>query len=455
MTRPPGLFSLPSIEPARAREHSASVFPAVLLVCASMLPPEVRITIADQTLFACRLVGFVLLPWAIYGLYRFPIRLRIWGAAIAITVFWMVFAFMAFYGPWVGFMRGVPLAIDVAIPYIIGRTSIRSLTDLRKFLLFVTPALALVGLVILIESASSQPLARPAAEAVFGPLPRYADGEAVGLRGSIEYERRLGLIRAAGPFNHPILAGLFMLSFLPLFLQSGNRGWPVIVGIIASFTGVLSLSSAALLVLLIGLPMVIADRIQRRTTFLSWRIMISFLMIVLLAMHFGTANGLVNVIGKFTLDPQTARFRELIWEYGTRSVVNHPWIGIGFQGYERPSWMISSVDNHWLAIAIRFGIIPSFFTFSAVILIIMALGRNAGSVPEVDRRFFVGIAIAVFSVTLMGFSVGFFGGFQTWYYAMLGCCASLASIPQRTIRREVTTSIQMGPLAYPNPATRS
>lgn len=417
-----------------------------------MLPPEVRISIADQNFFAWRLAGFILLPWAIYGLIRFPIKFRIWDAGMAITIFWMVFAFMAFYDPWVGFMRGVPLALDVAIPYIIGRSAIRSLTDFRKFLLFVTPALALVAVIMVAESAASQPIARPAAEAVFGSLPRYSEGEAVGVRGKIEYERRLGLIRAAGPFNHPILAGLFMLSFLPLLLQSGNRGWPIIVGIVASLSGILSLSSAALFLFLLGLPLVIVDRIQSRTTFLTWKMMMTFVAMILLAMHLGSQNGLISVIGRFTLDPQTARFRELIWEYGSRSVIKHPWIGIGFQEYERLPWMVSSVDNHWLAIAIRFGLIPSLATLIAVIMIIVALGRNAKSTREVDRRFYVGTAIAVASVTLMGFSVGFFGGFQVWYYAMLGCCASLASIPQHTARREVIKPSQKGLRPYRNPA---
>jgi len=234
-----------------------------------MTPPEALINFGDQTFYAWRLIGMALVPWTLYDLSRHPIKLRVWDGLIALSVFWMVFAFMAYYGPVTGFVRGIALAIDVAIPYVVGRSAVRSTTDLRKVLLFATPALALVGLSILLESLTSRPIVRPAAESVFGAIPHWDGGQVVRVGGELEYDRRLGLIRAAGPFSHPIMAGIFFLSFLPLFLQSGIRGWPAVTGIIVSFVGVLSLSSAAFLLLLMGLSMVIADRIQNKTTFMN------------------------------------------------------------------------------------------------------------------------------------------------------------------------------------------
>lgn len=405
----------------------AQVLPAIILVYASMLPQEIRISLAEIALFPWRLAGIAVLPWAILNLRRNPIRLRGWDFAIVLSAFWLVFSFIAYYGPDPGLVRGGGLAIDVAIPYMIGRASIRTTNDLRVMLLMVAPGLALAGLLMFVESMVSRPLVRPAFASVFGNLPIYEDGVISSTKGSYIFEKRLGLLRAAGPFAHPILAGLFLASFLPLYLQSGLRRWPLYLGVFACFMSFFSLSSGPYLLFLIGIALVAFDSLQSKATFMRWRILIPTALLALVVVHFGSANGLVHVIGRFTLDSRTASFRELIWEYGTKSVVRSPWIGIGFDSYERLPWMVSSVDSQWLLLAIRHGVLPAFAMIAAAIWIIVELCRASLPAAQIDRRLLRGLAIALFGTCLLGLTVAFFGGFQSWFFMLFGVAGGLAA----------------------------
>src|SRR3546814_12660648 len=98
---------------------------------------------------------------------------------------------------------------------------------------------------------------------IFGALPFYYGGEEVAEL-TLDPSFRFGLLRAAGPFSHAILAGLFFASLLPVYALSGVTGWPIKVGWMSSLAGVLSWSSAAILGLLVGDALVAYDWFQKR-----------------------------------------------------------------------------------------------------------------------------------------------------------------------------------------------
>lgn len=427
------------------RSRIVTLLPVIFLIYASFVPQQVRISLADQNFFPWRIVGIVLLPWVFTILAQNRVKFRIWDAFLSLSVFWMVFAFMAYYGPAQGAVRGLALAIDVAIPYFIARTCIRSPDDLRITLVAVAPGLCLAGLSMFAEVLAARPLVRPAFASIFGDLPIYENGVVVSTTGKYGDEMRLGLLRAAGPFAHPILAGMFLASFLPLYVQSGLRRWPFYVGIAASLLGVFSLSSGAYLLFIIGIGLIVTDRVQSWTTFLNWRLIVPSIASFLLLVHLASDNGLVKVVSRFTLDPNTAYFRQLIWKYGTISVEKNPWIGIGFDNYERLRWMVSSVDNQWLLMAIRFGLISPLAMLTAILFVLLYLGRACDTATEVDRRMYVGTAISFFGMSLMGFTVAYFGGFQSWFFILFGAAASLAACSERVktpVRRMSPRKVQ-------------
>ncbi len=412
---------------AAGRKALWVILPALLLFYSALLPPEIRISVAGQTFYPPRLVGFGLLPWMIWQMVRQPVRFILLDYMIFFSCFWMVFAFIVYYGFGSGLLRGGALSFDVLIPYLVCRLCFRESQQFRRFLVLATPGLLVVGLSMMAEALTARHLVRPAASLIFGSLPTYENGVATG-DGELFVESRLGILRAMGPFSHPIHAGMFMASFLPLFALSGLIKWPRGTGTVASLLAVFSASSAAFLAILIAGFLLILERLQRVVTIMTWRLNVIVLSSLMLVAHLTSEGGLVNVLVRYTLNPQTARFRRLIWRYGTASVEKHPWIGIGFTDYERLPWMVPSVDNYWLLLAIRFGLAPAVLIFVVCIAAIWLISLRSAKMPEIERRLRVGLAISLFGLALLAFTVSVYGGLQTWFYMLLAATVSMTAM---------------------------
>ncbi len=406
-----------------------AIFPFAALLYSACLPQEMRLVLGGLSIYPNRMVAFALLPWLINQLFRGKFRINAVDAFILLGALWMQISFIMFYGAAEGLIRGGALLVDIVPTYLIARVCIRSPLDFRRAVVLAIPALAFVGGSMFLESVSGQALIRPLAAEYFGALPTYQNGAEAGLsEGSFDY--RLGVLRAAGPFSHPILAGLFLASFLPIIIQSGIRGWPLYLGIIASICAVFSISSAVLFSLALGLAFIIYDWVQSRVEMLNWMRALLASCIAMLVLQIASQSGLVSVFIRYTLNPGTGYYRKLIWDFGIRSVERYPWFGIGYTDYERVPWMSNSVDNHWLLLAIRHGFLPSLLFLLACGLLIFRLSAACLSLAEPERKLFVGIAITIFSLVLAGFTVAFFGGMQTWFFMLLAASASLAySVP--------------------------
>ncbi len=410
--------------PVPARRSIFDILPVVLVAYSSLLPQEVRFEFAEQQIFPWRMVCLVLLPWVISRLARgrFPYRpADLW---MFVGSGWMIISFVAVYGFGEGFVRGAALAFDVIVPYVIARVSIRDISDLRRLLVAFAPGIALVGAIMAVESISHQQIVKPFAASIFGRLSRYENGVAVGL-GRGFYEIRLGLLRASGPFNHPILAGVFLAALLPLYWTSGLRRWPFYAGVAASLLSFFSVSSAAIFALALGVALLAYDIAGKYATFLTWRLMFALATAVLLFGQVVSEKGLSALLIRVSLNPATGYFRRLIWHFGWISVEKHPWFGIGFKDYERHAWMVASVDNYWLLLAMRHGLITAFAFLAATIAAIYSVARMTRYVNRSDRKFLVGMGIAVFILAVAGFSVALFGPMASWYFMLLGAALSL------------------------------
>lgn len=404
-----------------------AILPAVALLYSALMPSEARIVLADQVLYPPRIVSLLILLPIFWQLMKGDVKLGIWDVLVSFSAFWMVLSFIIVYGPEDGLLRGGALAFDVIVPYFAGRICIRDANDLRRFLVLAAPGLAIAGLTLLVEVLLGKAVVRPAVASIFGALPIYENGVEVGLRGAI-IEARLGILRASGPFSHPILAGLFLASFLPLYLASSIRSWPRYFGIAASILAFLSVSSSAVLALVMGGAFYLMDFVQRSVRFLNWRLIILVVGSTLLTLELASKNGAIAILGRYTFNSQTALYRRLIWEFGTQSVLNNPWFGIGFKSYERPVWMVkSSVDNNWLLIAIRFGFLPALTLFVVFVAGTVLLAVSANKRSEVDRRLYVGLAISVFTFGILAFSVAMFSGTQAWFFMLMAVAISLGT----------------------------
>ena len=197
------------------------IFPMIILLIGLLLPVEVRFNLAGQTLYAYRMAWILVAPWVLMQVFSGRLRLRFNDVLVVLTVVWITLSFVIVYGFERGGPAGVALALDILIPYLAARLAIRSFDDFRIFLIAVAPFALGISALMVIEAVTHTRIIRGAGQAVFGSIGAAEYG--VDLGQAKLSDTRMGLLRATGPFSHPILAGLFFTSLLPLYWFSMLR----------------------------------------------------------------------------------------------------------------------------------------------------------------------------------------------------------------------------------------
>ncbi len=179
----------------------------------------------------------------------------------------------------------------------------------------------------------------------------------------VNYAARTGgLLRAQTVFAHPIHYGVFCsISFVLVFVglaPSLGRGprWALSAGIAACTF--LSLSSGALLAVMLQ-TFLIGWAFLLRGSSRPWLILTLLVTTAYVLIDILSDRTPIQVFMSYaTFSPHNAYWRQTIFEYGMASVWRYPFIGLGLGQWERPWWMFSaSMDNFWLVMAVRHGIL--------------------------------------------------------------------------------------------------
>nr|WP_298925253.1 O-antigen ligase family protein [uncultured Erythrobacter sp.] len=406
---------------APARRHiSVPLYLAIALFYLLLVPEQANFRIAGALLSPYRLflipAFLYLLQNAIRGGFRFT-----WpDFAIAFGCAWIALAsYISSDSIADAAIQGGAHALDIAFPYFVARFAINSLRDFRIFLICIAPGVGLTGSVMLIEAVTGRHLIQP----LFASL--------TGNPNRIGVEYRLGLMRGSASFPHPILAGICLASFLPLYTMSGLRGWPKIVGLAGSFGAFFSLSSAALLGLLAGTMLPLFDRLVAGVSNLGWRIFLTASALVYVVVELTSASGFFNLLVRFaSLNTVSAYNRVLIWRYGSENVIRNPWFGIGYDDWDRPDWMqwinSFSVDHFWLLTAMRFGLPVALLFILATGSAVFYLAARSSQHSPADARLMRGTAISLAVFALGAVSVALWLNAMVWYFILVGMAVSLA-----------------------------
>ncbi|MEJ6391595.1 O-antigen ligase family protein [Gymnodinialimonas ulvae] len=288
--------------------------------------------------------------------------------------------------------------IDTFFAYLLGRAAIRTKQDFYFFtrvflwvLLFLLPFAILesaMGVVILIRLAEAIPLV-----------------EAFGIV-TLEYPPRLGLLRAQTGAVHPILYGVmcamgFSFGLLGLAHSPGKPGlFKRFAMTSGSYVGTFfSLSSGAFAAVGVqGLLMLwnwLLRKWKARWKVLGWGFVVAYIIV-----DFVAARPPALVFGRMiSFSGSTAWNRYMIWQFGSAEVMRNPIFGMGiFSDWQRAPWMPSSIDNQWLQVAMRFGLVGIGLLMGAYIYILYKLIRiDFSNNPEMDaiRKAFVFTLIAL------------------------------------------------------------
>lgn len=316
-------------------------------------------------------------------------------------------------------VQGGAHTVDMAVAYLLARVTIRTPRDLRIFLVLIAPGIGLMSAIVMQEALTHVQILQPWAASLTGrPV-------------NTGYEIRLGFLRGAAGFPHPILAGIFLASFLPIYLMSGLRGWPRIVGVLASLGGFFSLSSAALLGLLAGGALRAYDWLTERVANLNWRMFLLFSGAFYAIVELLTNTGFYGILIRYaSLNTASASNRLLIWRFGTENISRHPWFGIGYDDWDRPSWMHwDSFDHFWLIMSLRFGIPETALLLLATLVGLVMITAKSRFMNSADARLMRGVAIAVAVFALGLNSVSIWLSALVWYCMLLGVTVSLGALP--------------------------
>lgn len=381
--------------------------PAVLLLIAFTMPPETSVSLGAVRLSPFRVVLLItVMPSLIHLLSGKAGPLNAIDIAMLLHSFWCIIAFAAYGGIGQAIESGGIYFVECFGAYAMGRRYIRNAADFQAMSLFVALIVCCLLLLAIPESLSHVPYIRDTFRSILGGP-------------TLEFiEPRLGLSRAYGPFDHPILFGVFCsMAFGTAWYVvrprlSPVRAYTIIFAVmLASF---LSLSAGAWTMVVMQIALIGWDRVTKGLP-MRWGMLFAGIVLILVAVSMLSNRSPVKVfISYASFSAQSSYNRVLIWEFGTAEVARHPLFGIGLGEWTRPIWMSSSMDNFWLIIAVRYGL-PAliFLAFAIFYIAIKASARTGMPQDWVNCRMawivtVAGAAFAACTVHLWNSTFGFF-----------------------------------------------
>ena len=247
-------------------------------------------------------------------------------------------------------------------------------------------------------------------------------------------EFRMNMQRAQTSFEHPILSGVFIAMMLtPLYTALRLRG-PWILAFLGAFPvmyGVFfSLSTGALLAMTVQLGLVLWGTVLHSQPW-RWKVLS-----VLTVLGYVTVDLLSNrtpfevFISYATFNQGTGYHRILIFIYGMEHVWKNPILGSGFDDWARPIWLhSSSVDNFWLAMAMRHGVVGFVLIFAAYVgsMVAMIRAKPASRSIRMHREAIVIVLAAAFLALC---TVHVWGSTAVFVFFMLGLYGWIANAPR-------------------------
>lgn len=401
----------------RSRAFGASALHAwlpVLLFYSLLIPAGLSAEFGGFRMYGFRAFLIVSVPFAIYAAFSRPQRLILADYAMIAYLLWTCASFVILIGVSGGLEAFGRDAIDIGFAYLIGRVTLVDIPALRQFLRRIMPAVLVIGVLIFIESVTGS----------FRLLNVFPLENAYG---SSLNEYRLGFLRAFGPFSHAILGGTLLTSLAILFAVTSRHRMPRILGSAGAILGIFTLSSAAVLGLIVQVGAFVYRFAMRFVGFrIRWATLAWLGAALFVALEIISGGDAIRVVIRLiSLNSGTGFYRLLIWEYGSQTALANPIFGIAYEEYTRPAWMGSSIDNNWLAVAVRNGIPAVIF---ALIAHMSAMAQNARASHVVDGyagRVHLAAFTWLLALFFIGITVYFFNEFRVFYYLFLGCFASL------------------------------
>ena len=393
-------------------------WPILAITLSFLCPSELSLFIADLRLPPHRVVLLLLLPAATMRLFmRGDMRVRSFDVLMLAFACWTVFAFALHGASGGGIVFGGSLALECFGGYVIARAYIRDAETCHATLQMMFLAIVVSGVIALPELVLNSHLAHDFMKAL------------TGVEHPLKYEKRFGLLRAYGTFDHPIHLGSFCAGMFAL-IWFATRGTlsrvrrALLIGV-ATFV---SLSSAPILGFIAQIGLIFWDKLTRGLPVRIWLTVLALVGVFLAISTVANRSPFAWIATGLTIDSWNGYYRLIIWEHGFKNILANPWIGIGLGDWSRPWWMASdSVDAFWLLITMRIGV-PGFvlLALTALVLASAVARRSARHRDRAARQFAKAWFISLIALILMGCTVHFWNVLHTYFFFFLGMAGWVA-----------------------------
>jgi len=401
----------PPEDTAMAPAGSGRLAIPVILLIVSMLVPFIFV-IGPLRLSPNRLVLLVMVLPCLYMLVSGKAgRIRTPDIALLLLWAWSAIAMIVNHGLIEKFEAMGIFFVETLGAYLLGRVMIRDAESFRKMVQLLFASVVVLGPLVISETILGRNLLRDAVDMI-GTTYGYAN-----------LAPRLGLNRAQGTFAHPILLGVYCGTVIALayyVLGYGKVGlakaWRALV---ALFTAATCLSSGPLAAMTGQTGMIAWDIVFHKDPKRWWRLAAFYAFCWVFVDILSNRTPPEVFITYFALNEATAWNRIAIWIHGSASVLNHPFFGVGFGDWDRPSWMSDSMDMYWLVVAVRYGL-PGIAMMALAFLWIflkVALRRWLDPRHNAYRLGFLGCMLGYF---LVGWTVHFWNETYVMFLFMLG-----------------------------------
>jgi len=399
--------------------HMIKWCPAIVavLIISFFLPTEFSFTVGGLRLSPYRFVLIaVFIPCLIKLGKRNVPKFGLIDTLIISHLVWSFMSLVVHHDISIAIESGGIRFLELAGAFLVARTLIIDPKTFRGTFALLTLLVIFLAPITLLETFTGNHLIKNIASALSGK--NFASS----------IDTRFGFHRAYGPFDHPILYGVFVASlfgitwFDPsrLYNRKSKNKFRMVIIFVAACT---SVSSGAIASLMTQLILSFWEFFTRKVAHRWLKLFLIWLSIYLVIDLISNRSGMKVLLSYLTFSEGTAYFRVLIFDYGIQEVWRHPIFGIGFNDWIRPAWMHSgSMDNFWLLQAVTFGI-PAFITIALPTILLLA--KNWKNFPKELHSLRVGWNISLFGLVLAACTVhlwnslfvyfGFFLGTGMWF----------------------------------------
>lgn len=354
---------------AAAPEKQSRVLPLIVVVLLASFIVPFLIHVGPLRLSIYRIVLILaFIPVVVAWLSGQAGRVRLADIAYLMYCVWAMLSFTVNHGA-AGLQAGGMVFFETFGAYLVARVFIRSAEAFQKMVkvLFVV-VLCLLPFAA-IEAVLERNLILNIAGQVKAPF--------IDVPSFVVKEPRLGMQRVQGPFEHPILFGVFCGSAVALTFLVLGYGRSFIKRITQTgailLTGFFSLSAGPLAGMFAQIGLLGWNWILRSLRS-RWKILFLLFVTMWVGLEIVANRPAAQIIFlNFSFNQHNAMMRMHIWNFGTDNIIANPLFGLGFRDWARPFWLTSSVDMYWILGGMRHGIPAVVFTFVGFFAVLLPL----------------------------------------------------------------------------------